>query len=390
MPTIKPPKITQKKPEGSKRNPPAKTLRNNPVAEPPHRENPQIASLKGRVGGLEKQFQELSSKLEHTEKIYERKAEKPTQEAYSNTMEIIKLVTALFGAVAAITSIFYVLGFIIVNLHLSSYGIRDFAFDRPNYISSGILFVFFHSISLGVPITFFSYLSQPLFLSRRQRDLNYYVLQFCKIFVICASIATVYFGSINLLDTFSGKISPLVITPIDWGFQLRIWEGPFRNYSLFLTGIGMASLYFITQMRTRTEEISETTRKRNYQIIPYGILASLFGIIFLLANWAVNIHPFLLPAFGGGKPAITRLIITDSEKTDMFTQIGIPVNGLVTDPVNLVDETSKSITIILPDGNAVRIDRSLITNILYMKSADSTSQTEPTITTMSTPSGLSP
>ena len=58
-------------------------------------------------------------------------------------------------------------------------------------------------------------------------------------------------------------------------------------------------------------------------------------------------------------------MVSETTATPLFTGIGIQVKDNVTEPVGLIDDSGKAITVLLDDGSAAILDRSLIANIYY-------------------------
>ena len=67
-------------------------------------------------------------------------------EAITLLENLTKFIGSILAVSAGSGSVFYVIGLVVVNIYLASYGVRDFNLARITYLSSGISYFIFHII----------------------------------------------------------------------------------------------------------------------------------------------------------------------------------------------------------------------------------------------------
>jgi len=279
--------------------------------------------------------------------------ETPTEHVYvsnflRNPSETIKTFGSILSAFVGAASLFYAIGFVIVNIHLSKYGIRDFELARPTYLSAGISFVVFHTVMVSIVVSSISIMehiyksktkNQPLFL-----------------------LMTIILGSIVSTGAFPITITALTFTS-NPGTPVNVIFGQiykqYLDYLLFI-GFGTFWLLLITMMPLTKSPSKHGNRTK--------LFAGIFVMFFLLTLvfYGVSAYPKLPSALGGGSPVGVKFVINEDVNPDLLTEVNLPVAGYVSSTVLLLDETNKSYIVLLDDGNALRLDKSLIINILYL------------------------
>ncbi|MCP4365231.1 MAG: DUF2177 family protein [Planctomycetes bacterium] len=81
-----------------------------------------------------------------------RKSEQKSEQEY----ELHKILDILSKCGVVFLGICYVLGFIIVNIYLSHFGITDLGLVKSKYIAAGVLYLFFIAATAGFPLFFLS------------------------------------------------------------------------------------------------------------------------------------------------------------------------------------------------------------------------------------------
>jgi hypothetical protein len=100
-----------------------------------------------------------------------------------------------------------------------------------------------------------------------------------------------------------------------------------------------------------------------------GFLFALFVMFILsLSSWGEVIYPMINSAYAGGKPVKVHLVIINGTDVGQFSGVGIEVENSVTEELSLVDQGDDFMTVINKSGNAVKISKALITNVLFVKS----------------------
>lgn len=262
--------------------------------------------------------------------MQEKKPDNELLNWLENSDTVVKFVGSALATVAGTVSLFYVFGFIIVNLYLSSYGVREFALARTTYITSGTVFLIFHFlIFVPVPLSLLG-----AFVGRRSRAVVLFFMTFGLYMVF-------------LVIIFSYLINRKILTPDQQNTVLLL-----EFFYAFFAGIVAAFA-----------SVSRIPQSRGPLIFLVG-LSPTFILIFIVM-WAQSVYPLIIPAFGGGQPVTIQFSISDVEQVDSFDEIGIEINNKVTEPVGLIDDTGQALLVLLKNGKVAKIDKSIITNVVY-------------------------
>jgi len=119
--------------------------------------------------------------------------------------------------------------------------------------------------------------------------------------------------------------------------------------------------------RHETKDITEI-RKRQFDKITSPLITFpllLFFIAGSLSEWGIKIYPVIKPEYGGGNPVKVQLVFVDDKASTNWVAIGGNINGNVSESVFILSENDKSVTLLLPNYQAVKLDRQLIKMILY-------------------------
>jgi hypothetical protein len=258
---------------------------------------------------------------------------KPT----SNPDNIIEIITKSLAAIAGIASLVYILGFIIVNIHLSELGVRAFNLSRVTYISAGILFLVVLSMLFFVGAIIGPRLDD-IFELNRNRNIGRLI-----------------------------AVIMLLITIIILLFSKRLLPGHPSEESARL-----AFFLLLVMMMPVTALFIKAIRQPEERFFSIAILISLFTSI--IAIWSILVYPKVSPAFGGGAPVKVQLVIEDTNNSKLFTAIGIAITNSVTVPIGLLDDTGEALIVTFDNekgvDNVAELDKSLIANILYLSRSE--------------------
>lgn len=287
--------------------------------------------------------------------------------------EISKTITTVSGSVAGLAFVFYSLGFIIVNSFLLTYGIREFVILKPIYLSAGVTFFLANSVALFLPI------GLALLVIKTINPKSVYS-------IMAITLVTPLFTSL-----FSWVLASLIldfINSVDFhSTQMTILFREWNKYKLYLLGLFLVSTLMTPiavslagQRGTFKDAIKDINANRflsaeSTRAISKFAMLIVLAFVILLTAWSQEVYPKISPAFGGGKPVVVQLVILDSKNESLFTNIGIKVNSNVTEQVKLIDESESTITIVTENGNAVKVTKSLIANIVFI--IDSTNKVSP-------------
>jgi hypothetical protein len=218
--------------------------------------------------------------------------------------------------------------FVIVNLALQTYGLRDFELTKPAYLTAGLSFVAFVALACVLPTIVMRAIARAA--SPKGPALRRY-----------AALLTVY-GAGLLSLVAQGVLLHYATEPHPRGLMALILS----HETLVALGTGVA--FFIASYR-------EGIGTRNL-VAPYGVIL----LVAMAAIWGVKTYPTVNPAFGGGRPILVELVVVDDKAAEALSAAGVVVNCLSVTDIRLVDEAAEHVTMLLRDGRAVRIKRDQI------------------------------
>ena len=278
-----------------------------------------------------------------------------------------KLLGSLAGSVLGAASLFYVLGFVIVNLHLLSLGVRDFALDRLTYLAAGIAFLTLH-VAMILLALFLRFALAVVLVGAAQEVRGWRrFLALAAYFLIVISLLGM------VLNYMAGAVSPQPAL-FRWGYAVAVG--------------GVVALLFNVAGQAFTDPAVRAWARRaraqaageppppsgelhmplilNVAMAAGGVFLLVFALFFLLFFWGGLIYPNLSPAFGGGLPTPVQLVLANADDVPVFDRVGIASSDLLTEQLRLVDMSDDGLIVLLNDGNAARLDRARIASILYL------------------------
>lgn len=331
-------------------------------------------SLDERLDGLEQRIDSLLIMVAQITQDKKREdSEKPSSWASIN--EITKSVTTLSAMVASASFVFYGLGFIIVNSYLMSFGLREFDLLSPTYLSAGIVFVFTNIVSIAISVGF-------ALLLRRRHELqgasqsSWETIVNWFIPFSAGFLAFFFLGLILNNITSMGERGAASISDY-WPYAIFL--------SLAAFGIEVIAEMLVTANQTGLKQIlsQPDLLKKFGTNAGWTLVFILFFSLLLVSLWSQEVYPKISPAFGGGRPITVRVVLADKSKEGLFLDTGIQISSNISEPLQLIDENDESITALLSNGNAVKLSKSLISNIIYLSSqkvlATPTPNSTPTI-----------
>lgn len=294
----------------------------------------------------------------------EAKEEEKTEKSFSGKLSNnSNLFMNVIGVVTGSVSLFYVFGYIIVNLRLLNIGVRDFALGNPTYLAAGISFMVFITVFIIIPTW------AGCDLKKRDEKIKPNSEDSLKIRLLGIIFYNMF---IPLLSAFS---SVMVIEQIS----------STRDNNFFIWSFVLV-LFIVTVGIVIFDRFNGPLEVNHKQIPVYWLMSLIFTILVLFILWVLTwsnyIYPQIKAGFGGGQPVTVQLVISDDKNATLFTQIGIAINKNTTEPIQLLDDTGTTLIVVLSNGNAARIDKSLIANILYISPR---TLTPPTLKNTSTP-----
>ncbi len=240
----------------------------------------------------------------------------------------------------------YVIGGLIVNLHLARYGITEYQVLRVKYLVVGLIFL--------VTVVFLVMLSAAV-------D-----------FILLALVAT----TLNQLTFASSLVSLLGCIGL-FGFWLRErsvrqkrWVSKLGWLPIFWVFSGIAYLFPSEVMiRQSLLSLSDT-----YSVLLFivAVIIILLTTIAQLYYYAIYLYgnPETLDPIGMGIPVAVKLAGNEADMI-LLAHMGIPVNTSdMTDRVLLIDETDAHYIVATgtsPDLHVFKVNKELIKGIVYLR-----------------------
>ncbi len=260
-----------------------------------------------------------------------------------------KAVAAVFSAIIGSAAIFYVIGFVIVNLYLASLGIRNLEFRKPEYLSAGISFLLANSLPIFVTGALEKVYYNTIFIFKKSEYIKEILSIVLIIFIFIA--VEMFFLKIITEPEIVLKAGPAVTLKFLADYKIYM-------ITLFFFVI-YAKLFYLKNFRVNNNYVLAFS---SYLIV---------NLLFLLVTWSLTVYPRVQPAFGGGQPVKIQLLAKNQEAVKIFKSSGIPFeDNLKTINLKLVDENDNSIIVLSTSSGAIKLDRALISSIVYNMKTD--------------------
>lgn len=277
--------------------------------------------------------------------------------SWLDTVEIASKVGIAAIAVA------YIIGLLILNLHIRKYGVYYFSFLQIKYVTAGILWAFL----VGLIYCFF-YLILSIFKS------SYTVVKQKGIKLVLQ----VAWQSINIFYIFALFFCLSLVLQILSNSQLDILKLTswivigvlvFNVIALFIIGTKMRNAIRHLLFRQQTKEIDDVTRRAVFFDVFYNIIV----FVSALSLYSNYVFPHISPVFGGGKKQKAEFIIK-SEEVETIKVIGIPMKPASRNlgPLEVIFEASDFFLVAPPPGfnnnkvKALRIRKDMIDAAFYI------------------------
>lgn len=266
----------------------------------------------------------------------------------SGYLSIGRDILSLIGAGVGVT---YALGFIIVNLHLFSFGIYEPGLLRIRYLGAGILFLVIGgtaAIPIGQEVRrVVTQPSQPIL----REDLRLHG----KALVECAFLAVLIIDAIGIpalmlrsaYPRLSEWITRLVLSSVKWSV-------------VALLPSGALVIARARQWRTKRE------------LSPWDIWSGIFLGLLILVIYAIGVYPILPPSVGGGAPVKVHILLDPLYAND-YERLGIPLQDAnLTGRLCLMDQTDRGYIVHVHEHErdtcieeSIEIDRRATLAVLY-------------------------
>jgi hypothetical protein len=267
------------------------------------------------------------------------------QEAKSGT-ESMKNTLEVFGKIViGLVGLCYVLGLIVVTLHLRRYGLNSLDLPQLHYVMAGVwamLPILLTVLLVVLAIYFFQVDIETTPGATRWK----------RIWSVLSAVLSVLFIFYMLLGYFGSSLG------LTFGWKSWVWIPLLGTLAVFV----LAAPVF---MFTRSETYSSVgSISLNLGVMVIGIL---LGLAYLVA-FANKTYQSIPWSTGGGRPSRVQLIV-DSEAQAYVEAGGIKFSSTAnkTDSISLLLTTEKEYVVVNPEGTAVSIPADLIKAVIYEK-----------------------
>lgn len=341
-------------------------------------------TLEKRIEKIETQLEVISSlivKLGNQDKS----KDDDKFDIFENIEKVTKTITSITASLAGLSFVFYALGFVIVNSHLISFGARKFDLLNPAYFSAGIVFIVVNSAAMAFPLwfTITLYMRSKLIKKENKQSANN-SSKGIDLFTITSIVLTAAIFSLIWANLGSTTDQSAYANA---GWKQMGWQ---IGYVAFLS-ILSASVTTIIQNIIETQETGFSNVLSNSELLKKfsmwtssAIVIIIFLSSTLVVMWGRYMYPQISPAFGGGQLINVQLVAKDSNSQVSLESLELKFTKGVSESVKLVDDDENAILIVLSNGNAVRIPKELLSNIIYLKSQSSL----PTATSLPTQTAI--
>jgi hypothetical protein len=251
-----------------------------------------------------------------------------------------QLIESIAGAAGFILGLTYVLGGLIVNLHLSRYGVTEYQVVRVKYLVVGLIYV----VNVLGAYTLALIIGAVLLIAGQV------VQQGWLIVALLAGLSLLVLG----------------VKPVAWRTQ---WAKKFFESWPFWVGMGAiaASFPFLVLIR---QSLVRTSDFYSDLLMGEGLVVGLLVVIGQVYFYAR--YPYTQAVFdpiGTGMPVVVQLAGNEKDMAHLQS-IGVPVlKADVTDKVLLLDETDTHYIVGIPDEQAIqaiKVSKSIVQVIRYL------------------------
>jgi hypothetical protein len=280
----------------------------------------------------------------------------PTSRSISTWREPIEIASKVLVAFIGLS---YVIGLLILNLHVRKYGIFYLNFLHVEYVTVGILWICLVAWVSFLMVSIFHRCKQ-IWATRNSKEAREHVL--FLVLTLFVGYSTVWYV-LMVLTASSDQRLPF---SVDWKMLGVLLFGAAGAFNI---GIKLNDLakYF-------RSERAKTNRAYKF-FLGYDVLYYIVLLVVGLSTYAGYAFPRISPTFGGGKPQRAEFLIK-KDRIDTVKSIGlqVPAEGLKVGPLEVVFEASDFFLIKPPQGfanvdvKAIRLNKDLIDAAFYIGS----------------------
>jgi len=272
-------------------------------------------------------------------------------------------IVGLFKYSPAIIMVVYVLGFIVLNSHLASYGIYDYSFQSVLYLKTGVLtsLLFF---PLGLMIH--TYIKNPT------DNFNVGKIELLNV----ATSLTLYTAFVIFL-LFPRSHAPIIYILLYFGVCFIITSYAFRNVPKYLKtivkilppiiyivrGIVLEGEYLLTYVTLNIGITWNAIDDYNaWGDKEYNVFKASFSVmlmVMLFAIFGLHVYKHIPNVYGGGFPR-TKTLYLDNSCGALLTGRLNNVKNCIADNQVIIHENDGYVYLLLSDNASISIKRNMV------------------------------
>jgi len=255
----------------------------------------------------------------------------------------LNILDSLSKCVAVAVGVLYLLGFLVVSAHLSSYGVSSFSVLQLQYLIAG-------GWALGPPLALFSIIdSGHKFEERATPDTpgKFNWRRFLFSLFLPAIPYALFWGILASI--------PRVLQEITWRVGIRLF--------LFYVGMTFSGQSLWMSWRIPREKENWFV---NRQAVPFHSTLLLTVALAYVLWFAAHIYPLIPFSLGGGRPLTVSFIVGEKKLPD-FIKTDVSLNRSI--PYELLVTTDKSYVVLSQDPRekSIEVSRDSVAGIVVLE-----------------------
>ena len=260
--------------------------------------------------------------------------------------ETIKAILEISGKMLiGLAGLCYVLGLIVVTIHLRQYGLNSLDLPQLHYVTAGVWTVLpIVLMVLLILFAFYMVVSQAEELKRKKG-----VDKLAGIFSAIVAVLILSYLGLGFLGSEAG---------IEFGWTNWVW----------VPLLGLTAVWFVVLPGGLLTQ-PDTYRDRKFLILMLGVLV--VGIVlsmFYVVLFATHTYEAIPWSTGGGRSSQVRLVVAPDSRP-YFESVGIKFSDGEnrTDSLKLLLVTEKEFILTNSDGMAISVPAASVKSVLYEK-----------------------
>lgn len=292
-----------------------------------------------------------------TEKRTDANVQLPALSPWQGHIEVITKVGV------AILGVSYIIGLLILNMHIRKYGVNYLGFLQIEYVMVGILWAFLVG-AMGCALLLFKYIGNEVY-KKEWKSLSWlrrFAIGSGMILISLLGTCAIFYHVLNALSD-----SELSFTSSPFWLVLGVLFINAIMILLLSSRMGRVVKHFYS--KESADKRDKAQMLMSLMDIVYHITI-LVGALSIYSNYA---FPTLSPVFGGGKKQKAELVIK-AEQKETISAIGLQVasNNRSVGPLEVIFEASDFFLLAPPQQfnnakvKAIRLNKDLVDAALYI------------------------